>query len=743
MNRKIFVLFCFLAALVFPSAASAEPELSAPDKVAAGADVEISVSEVSSQKDFVTIVSPDTPEGKYSDFQYPKQRPSVTLAAPEDAGSYEIRLLSGEDRYATITSRKLEVTPVEASVSAPESLDAGVEFNVSWEGPGNRKDFITIVEKDAPEGKYADFKYPRNKKEVTFRAPELPGEYEIRYVSGGKRYTLASQGFTVKGVEAELSAPKTAVAGSAIEIDWKGPDNSQDFVTIVEAGTEEGKWESYQYVRRKYGPRKLNKVKMTVPETAGEYEIRYLSGRKKLTLGSAPLTVTATEASLSAPKEVMEGAQFEVDWSGPDNARDYIALVEKGAPEGESGSSYAYVAKKYGPRELPKVFLTAPEKSGEYEVRYLTGDKRFTLTSATLEVVPPSAELESPEEAPVRDVVQVTWEGPDNNGDYIALVKPDSEDNELRNYAYTRRGKTLKIKTPEEPGSYELRYVTAQKKKVLASKSIEITPSKVPGELKVVAGAETGTRGVGEGTSVALILDASGSMLKREDGVRRIEVAKKAVNSLLNGPLTEGTPFAMRVFGHKEADSCRTDLEIELSPLDRSKAAGKVKQINAKNHAKTPIARSLELAKEDLESAEGRRIVILVTDGEETCGGDPEQAIKELADSGFDTRVNIVGFAIQEYMLKETFQNWARLGGGKYFDAANASDLERSILEAVELPYEVLNDSSEVVASGVVNGDPISVLPGKYTVRVLSKPQESIESVVIEPEKRQTVALKG
>ena len=745
MRRQFGLILLSVVAVLLPAFVAAEPSLSAPDTVAAGAEVKISVSEVSSMKDFISIVSPDTPEGKYSDYKYPKKKGFVTLFAPEDPGTFEIRMLSGESGYLTIASREIEVTPVTASLSAPESVGAGAELKVSWKGPANKKDFVTIVEKDAPEGKFKEYKYPKKKNPLTFRAPELPGEYEIRYLSGKKRYTLASSPLTVTGVEASLSAPQSAIAGSVIEVDWTGPDNKQDFVTIVPADAEEGEYATgYQYVAKKYGPRKLNKLKLTVPDSAGEYEIRYLSGKKRLTLGSAPLTITATEASLDVPEEVFEGAKFEVDWTGPDNRQDYITLVKKEDEEGKTGSTYAYTAKKFGPRKLPKVFLIAPEETGEYEVRYVTGGKRFTLATAPIKVTPPTAEISAPDEAPVRDVVEIGWEGPGNNGDYITIVKPDSDGEDYSHYAYTRRGKVLRIKTPDEPGNYEVRYVTAKKKKVLAKKTIEIMPSKVPGELKVVFPSQTAAnRSVGEGTSVALVLDASGSMLKREGGERRIEVAKNAVNQLISGPLAEGTPFSMRVFGHKEADSCRTDLEIELAPLKRSQAKATVKGINAKNHAKTPIGRSLELVKQDLETAEGRRIVILVTDGEETCGGDPEAAIKQLAASGFDTRVNIVGFAIDEYMLKETFQDWARLGNGKYFDAANAQELKKSIVEAVELPYEVLNNDSKVVASGVVNGDPISVLPGEYTVRVLSKPEELVESVVVEPEKRQTVKLSS
>ena len=78
---------------------------------------------------------------------------------------------------------------------------------------------------------------------------------------------------------------------------------------------------------------------------------------------------------------------------------------------------------------------------------------------------------------------------------------------------------------------------------------------------------------------------------------------------------------------------------------------------------------------DDLADAKGLRTVILITDGEETCGGDPEAEIVSLRAQGFDVRVNIVGFAVDDTGLKETFQKWAKTGGGEYFDAANAEEL--------------------------------------------------------------------
>ena len=103
----------------------------------------------------------------------------------------------------------------------------------------------------------------------------------------------------------------------------------------------------------------------------------------------------------------------------------------------------------------------------------------------------------------------------------------------------------------------------------------------------------------------------------------------------------------MRVFG-REVDSCQTDLDIALGPLDAAAVGARIAKLEAKNNARTPIGASLEKVADDLRGASGERLVILLTDGEETCGGDPAAAIAKLRKANIGVRVNIVGFAIDD-----------------------------------------------------------------------------------------------
>jgi len=203
------------------------------------------------------------------------------------------------------------------------------------------------------------------------------------------------------------------------------------------------------------------------------------------------------------------------------------------------------------------------------------------------------------------------------------------------------------------------------------------------------------------------------------------------LTDLAKNALPDGTSFALRVFGHKEAGSCRTDLELPLAPIDRNAAVAKIQGLGAMNLAKTPIGASLLKVRDDLKGVKGPMLVVLVTDGEETCGGDPKAAIQALRSGGMDVRVNIVGFAVDEVVLKDTFREWARVGNGGYFDAQNGEQLKSALRATLRPTYQAVANG-KIVATGTVNGDPIEVPAGQYKVRVLGTTPKDVADATLE-----------
>lgn len=241
--------------------------------------------------------------------------------------------------------------------------------------------------------------------------------------------------------------------------------------------------------------------------------------------------------------------------------------------------------------------------------------------------------------------------------------------------------------------------------------------------------------------AVEIILDASGSMLKRMNGTRRIEIAKAAIRDTVETILPDGIPLALRVYGHREAGSCRTDLEIPLAPLAKASFLDTVASIQAVNLARTPIAQSLAAVASDLAEADGRRLVILLTDGEETCEGDPAAAIESLAEQGVDVRVNIVGFAIDDDALKDEFRSWAELGGGEYLDAGEADALAGALERSLRIPFDVVDGDGDVVASGFVGETTVEVPAGEYSVRIRAATDRWVRGIQLAPGDQREVSF--
>jgi hypothetical protein len=253
--------------------------------------------------------------------------------------------------------------------------------------------------------------------------------------------------------------------------------------------------------------------------------------------------------------------------------------------------------------------------------------------------------------------------------------------------------------------------------------------AEVPGSIRVVTGGE-GQTTLATDVGVDLILDNSGSMLQTLGDERRIDVAKHVLTDLVEETLPSGIPLALRVFGD-EPDSCETDLAIDLAPLDSDAAIDRIAAIESVDGVKTPLASALERVATDLSEVDGPKIVVLVTDGEETCGGNPQRAIRELVSQGIDVRVNIVGFAVDDERLKKQFEEWARLGGGQFFDAAGADELGDAIAAALQPPFEVRDSAGAVIGSGVVDGDAVRVPPGTYSIQIRSDPPREFPDVEV------------
>jgi Ca-activated chloride channel homolog len=186
--------------------------------------------------------------------------------------------------------------------------------------------------------------------------------------------------------------------------------------------------------------------------------------------------------------------------------------------------------------------------------------------------------------------------------------------------------------------------------------------------------ATAATEREGEG-SLLLVLDASGSMKEPAGGGRtRFQAATSAMREVL-GALPENLDVGLRVYGSKISDgpgSCQdSELVVPVTPLNRKSIRTALSE--ARPLGNTPLAHSLEQAARDLPE-EGQRTIVLISDGEESCGGDPCQVARDLSRQGVDVRIDVIGFQV-DGKARDELTCIAQAGRGTFYDAPDASAL--------------------------------------------------------------------
>lgn len=182
---------------------------------------------------------------------------------------------------------------------------------------------------------------------------------------------------------------------------------------------------------------------------------------------------------------------------------------------------------------------------------------------------------------------------------------------------------------------------------------------------------------------IELILDASGSMAgKLAGGEIKIDAAKKAVTDLLNS-LPADYGFACRAYGHKsprQEHNCRDTELLAGFGEKRSLAVTKINALKAMGY--TPITYVLQLAAGDFP-ADDSKTIILVSDGIETCDGDPCALADSLIKSGIGLVIHTIGFGVEE-AAQAQLQCIAAVTGGRYFGAENWAELKTVLADAVK-----------------------------------------------------------
>ncbi len=272
-------------------------------------------------------------------------------------------------------------------------------------------------------------------------------------------------------------------------------------------------------------------------------------------------------------------------------------------------------------------------------------------------------------------------------------------------------------------------------------------------------------------TRILFLLDASGSMLAKWENSDRMEVAKTLLAHLVDSLQGyDNVEVALRVYGHqfgRERNDCKdTKLEVPFAARNTQAIKSKLQQIVPRGN--TPITYSLEQAAGDFPADKSRNVVILITDGLESCAGDPCAMSLALQKKGIFLRPFIIGIGIEPAYEKQLSCI------GQYFNAADVQTFENVLTEIVTqtlsqttVSVELLDDQGKAVETDVnmtfvnaLNGQPeynyVHYLDGKgkpdvldvdallpYDLVVNTTPVVIKRSIALQPGKHNVVQVQA
>lgn len=182
--------------------------------------------------------------------------------------------------------------------------------------------------------------------------------------------------------------------------------------------------------------------------------------------------------------------------------------------------------------------------------------------------------------------------------------------------------------------------------------------------------------------SILFILDSSASMQEPMGGKTKLDVAKETLSNLLDD-LPQDANVGLVVYGNKVQRSCEIiDIMVPISKLNIEAMKRAIRSVSARG--KTPIATALQISAGELKKLDGDKALILISDGQETCGGDPIAAANRIRQElGINLVIHVIGFDVDEG-TRQQLLGIAKSGGGSYYSADNAEELKNSLVKVKE-----------------------------------------------------------
>lgn len=242
--------------------------------------------------------------------------------------------------------------------------------------------------------------------------------------------------------------------------------------------------------------------------------------------------------------------------------------------------------------------------------------------------------------------------------------------------------------------------------------------------------------------AVEIVVDASRSMWGRMDGEPKMTVAKQILQDVSYW-FPEDLDLALRAYGStspSESSDC-ADSRLLVPFAEENRGPIRAAIAGLRPLGQTPIAYALNQAARDFGALQDDRALVLVTDGIESCGGDPVQAARELREQGI--MVHLIGFGLGNAADEDaaSLQAVADASGGRYVIAGSAEELKEALAQTVATSFSVFEGSVEVANGSLGSDKPLFLPEGDYRVELDSSPPQKVQ-ISLAPRDQLTLTLE-
>lgn len=196
----------------------------------------------------------------------------------------------------------------------------------------------------------------------------------------------------------------------------------------------------------------------------------------------------------------------------------------------------------------------------------------------------------------------------------------------------------------------------------------------------------------GAPVNILFLVDSSQSMKEKisvgfESGKEpKMEAAKRVLQEAIS-KIPGDVNIGVRVFGNGftgfDTDCQQSALLVPIGKNNRRAIIEAARGMLP--FGLTPLTYGLMQAENDLRYVHGPKTIILISDGAETCGGDPCAYIDRLTRMGVKMKVDIVGLGLRrDREAVDQLNCIAQKSGGKYYDANTSADLINGITDSVK-----------------------------------------------------------